>query len=132
MGFFQATRRCLGECGPYHFQTAKEHSVEGGSSQVDYNALVNDESMVLVEARSPSVMKKVGELLPPHGIELKWVCGQSLVPKILSKVSALFPVRHNIHFTAICAGRIVLGLEKNGMAVFFLPQLLDRVPACEG
>lgn len=74
-------------------------------------------------------MKKAGELLPPCGIELKWVCGQSLVPKILSKVSALFPVRYNICFTA---GRIVPGLETNGMAVSFLPQLLDRVPACEG
>ena len=85
-GFFEATRRCLGECGPYSFDTDKEQSVEGGSSKVDYDAQVNDESMALVEAKSPSVMKKVGELLPPRGIELKWVCGQSLVPKILSNV----------------------------------------------
>jgi hypothetical protein len=28
-------------------------------------------------------MKDVGELLPLHGIELTWVCDQSLVPKIL-------------------------------------------------
>ena len=131
-GFFEATRRCLGECGPYCFKTAKEESVEGGSSKVDYDALVNDESKALLEVKSPSVMKKAGELLPPRGIELKWVCGQSLVPKILSKVSALFPVRYNICFAAICAGRIVPGLETNGMAVSFLPQLLDRVPACEG
>ena len=100
-GFFEATRRCLGECGPYRFKTTKEHSVEGGSSAVDYDALVNDESKVLLEAKSPSVMKKAGELLPPRGIELKWVCGQSLVPKILSKVGALFSVRYNICFTAI-------------------------------
>ena len=132
MGFFEATRRCLGECGLYSFNTAKEQSVEGGSSKVDYIAIVNDESEALLEAKSPSVMKKVGELLPPRGIELKWVCSQSLVPKILSKVSALFPVRYNICSKAICSGRIAPGLEKVGMVVSLLPQLLDRVPACEG
>ena len=131
-GLFEATRRCLGECGPYRVKTAKEQSVDGVSSKVDYDVLVNDESKVLLEAKSPSVMKKVGELLPPRGIELKWDCGQSLVPKILSKTSAMFLIRHNICFTVICAGRIVPGLETNGMAVSFLPQLLDRVPACKG
>jgi hypothetical protein len=67
-GFFKATRKCLGECGPYRFKTAKEQSVEGGSSKIDYDALVNDESMVLVEAKSPSVMKKVGVLR--HRVEM--------------------------------------------------------------
>ena len=70
-GFFQATRKRLGECDAhfdYRFKTAKEQSVEGGSPKVDYVALVNDEPKALVEATSPSVMKKV---LPPHGIELK-------------------------------------------------------------
>ena len=37
-------------------------------------------------------MKKAGELLPPRGIELKWVCSQSLVPKILSKVGYFLSV----------------------------------------
>ena len=110
----------------------KEESLGGGCLEVDYEALVNVESKVLLEAKSPSVMKKAGEFLPPRGIELKWICGQSLVPKLLSEVSALFPVHYKICFTAICAGHIVPGLETNGMAVFFLPRLLDRVPACEG
>lgn len=92
-GFLEATRRCLGECGPYRFKTAKEQSVEGGSSKVDYEALVNGESKALLEGKSPSVMKKVGELLPPHGIELKWVCPQSLVPKILSKAALYLGLR---------------------------------------
>ena len=131
-GFFEATRRCLGECGPYRFKTAKEQSVEGGSSKVDFHALVNGEPKALLEAKSPSVMKKAGELLPPRGIELKWDCRQSLVSKILSQVSALFPVHFNICFKAIYAGRIVPGLETDGMAVSFLPQLLDRVPSCKG
>ena len=34
-------------------------------------------------------------------------------------------------YSDMCAGRIVLGLETNGMVVSFLPQLLDRVSACE-
>ena len=90
VGFFEATRKCLGLCGPYRFKTDKEQSVEGGSSKVDYDAQVNDESKALVEVKSPSVMKKVGELLPQRGIELKWVCGQCLVPKILSNVMPYF------------------------------------------
>ena len=98
---------------------------------MDYNALVDDKPTALLEAKSPSVMKKVSELLPPRGIELKWVCRQSLVPKILSKVGALFPVHFNICFKVIYAGRIVPWLETDGMAVSFLSQLLDRVPACE-
>jgi hypothetical protein len=64
-GLFKATCRCLRECGPYSFKTAKEQSVEGGSSKVDYDALMNNESKALLEAKSPSVMKKAGDLLPP-------------------------------------------------------------------
>ena len=55
--------------------------------------LTTSPSKALIEVKSPSVMKKVGELLPAHGIELKWDRNQSLIPKILSKVSALFNVR---------------------------------------
>ena len=36
--FFEATRRCLGKCGPYRFKAAKEQLVDGGSSKVDYDA----------------------------------------------------------------------------------------------
>ena len=96
--------------------TSKLLKQSGGSSKVDYEALVNDELKVLLEEKSPSVMKKAGELLPPRGIELKWVCGQSLVPKLHSKVSALFSLHYNICFILICAGCIVPGLERNGMA----------------
>ena len=63
-GLFEAARRCLGECGSYHFKTAIKQSTKGGISKIDYDALVNDES----------VMKKAGELLPPRCIDLiKWV-----------------------------------------------------------
>lgn len=77
-------------------------------------------------------MKRIGELLPPHGIELKWIRGQSLIIKVLSMVNLVFLVCYNIHFKEIRAGCIVSGLEKDGMALPYMPQLLDRVPACEG
>ncbi|KAM6493293.1 hypothetical protein JOM56_011427 [Amanita muscaria] len=92
-GFFEATHRCLQECGPYSFKTTFNQSVEGGSSRVDYVALVNKKPKALCEATSPSAMKQVGELLPPRGIELKWVGGQSLVSKILSKAALYLGLR---------------------------------------
>jgi hypothetical protein len=85
-GVYEAARKCLAEYGGYHFTTDEENSVQGGSSKVDYVALVNGSSKALCEAKSPSVMKKVGELLPARGIELEWNRSQSLVRRILSKV----------------------------------------------
>lgn len=74
------------------YRLVHEHRVEGGSSKVDFVVLADDRFTVLVEAKSPSVMRKVGDLLPPRGFELKWHQRQSLLPKILSKVSTLFCV----------------------------------------
>jgi hypothetical protein len=84
--------------GRYDFQTTRESAAENGSSKVDYVLLVDGVKNVLVEAESPSVTEKVGELLPPHGIKLMWVRGQSLVPKILAKASMPFPVSSNSSF----------------------------------
>ena len=91
---------------------------------------MNNESKLLLGVKSPSALKKAGEL-PPRVIELKWVYCQSLVPKFFSKVSALFPIPFtNICFTAICLqAALYLGLRQ--IAFCFLPQLLGRVPACE-
>jgi hypothetical protein len=130
-GLCEATRRCLWEYGKYSLKTARDDPVDGGSSRVDYVALVNNERRALCEAKSPSVMKKVGGL-PPRGIELTWVRGQSLVPKILAKVSTPLSISYNTGFEDICVGRFVSGSETDGMAVYYLPQLLDRVPSCEG
>jgi hypothetical protein len=71
----------------HDLQIITEPPAEGGSSKVDYVMRVNDADKVLVEAKSPSVMNRLGELLPRHGIELTWVHGQTLVPKIFAKVS---------------------------------------------
>ena len=89
-GFFVAARKCLWEYDLSIFETTKENVVEGATSKVDYVVLVDNKPKGLCEVKSPSVMKKVGNSLPPHGIELKWVRGQPLVPKILAKVSTLF------------------------------------------
>jgi len=51
--------------------------------------IVNDEPTSLCEAKSPSVMEKVGELLPALGIELEWNHSPSLVRRILGKVSSI-------------------------------------------
>jgi hypothetical protein len=89
-GIFVATGKCLWEYEQSRFRTTQEHLAERGGSKVDYVVLVDREPKGLVEAKSPSVMKKVGDLLPSHGIELRWVRGQPLVAKILAKVSTLF------------------------------------------
>ena len=66
-------------------------------------------------------MKRAGEYLPPHGIELNWVKGQSLVPKILAEVSTPISVGYNVDFKEICVGRIVSWSETYGMAIYYLP-----------
>ncbi|KAH9180574.1 hypothetical protein EDB89DRAFT_2110658 [Lactarius sanguifluus] len=87
-GFFQTAGFCLGTYGGYCFHTMKEASAQGGDrSKVDYVRLVDDEPAILVEAKSPSVMKAVGDLLPPHGFKLKWLQNQPPVPKILQKAA---------------------------------------------
>ncbi|KAH9975465.1 hypothetical protein BGW80DRAFT_1436615 [Lactifluus volemus] len=92
-GFFPAARKCFWAYDRSVFETTEEHFAEGGGSKVDYVARVNDEIMGLCEVKSPSVMKNVCNSLPPHGIELKWVHGQPLVPKILAKAALYMGLR---------------------------------------
>ncbi|KIL58963.1 hypothetical protein M378DRAFT_27259 [Amanita muscaria Koide BX008] len=92
-GVLQALTPCLWVYGGYHFQNILEQVADGGSSKVDYVLQVNHEDEVLVEAKSPSVMKRVGELLPPRGIELTWARRQTLVPKILVNAALYLGLR---------------------------------------
>ena len=95
-GFIKSASRCLAVCGLRKFRTRNdEESVEGGSSKVDYSLLVDNKHGALIEAKSPSVMKKVGELLPSWGIELNWLPNQSLIPKIF------FPRRVRCFFLSV-------------------------------
>jgi hypothetical protein len=107
--------------GRHRFKSDKENSVEGGSSKVDYVLLVDDDELALCEAKSPSVMHKVGKVLPQRGIELKWFRGQSLIPKILAKVNTPFPISYNTGFKKACIGRFIFRSEAYGMAVSYLP-----------
>jgi hypothetical protein len=101
------------------------------SSKVDYVALMDDKPMGLCEAKSPSVMANVCNKLPPHGIKLKWAQGQDLVPKILAKVTTLFPLIMALVLKRY-VGRIVSGSETDGMAFSYLFQRLECMPSCEG
>lgn len=84
-----AVCKCLVKYSQYAFSTDKENVVKGGSSKVDYVVLVDDEPKALCEEKSASVMKTVGELLPPWGIKLKWNHSQSPMQRLLGKVSTL-------------------------------------------
>ena len=86
----RALNSCLWICGPYVLVIRTEQVADQGCSKVDYVLEVDGEYRVLIEAKSPSVMNSVGVLLPPNGIELTWVRGRALAPKMLSKVRTLF------------------------------------------
>jgi len=120
-GVYEAARKCLAEFGGYRFTTDEENSIRGGGSRVDFVAMVDGHGRALCEAKSPSVMKEVGKRLPVRGIELEWIRSQSLVRRILSKVSTLFFVRYNVGYNKIYVVRVVSGSETDGMAVPFLP-----------
>ncbi len=59
-------------------------------SIVDFHVLpvlVDNELVALVEAKSPTVMNRLGELLPENAFEIRWTAGsRSLVSLIFSKV----------------------------------------------
>ncbi len=87
------------------------------------------QAIALAEAKSPSVMKMVDDLLLARRFELKWVRNQSLVPKILQKVSTRV-LRCNTGFDGSrtnCIGRFISGSGGDGSAVLYVPQLLDRL-----
>ena len=107
--------------GRHELDVEDENSIEGGTSKVDYVLLVGDKKLALCEAKSPSVMRKVGEGLPERGFKLDWVRGQVLIPKILTKVSTRSPISYNTGFKKICTGRFVSRSETHGMAVSHLP-----------
>jgi hypothetical protein len=100
-GVFRAARGCLSKYGGHRFKARKENSGEEGSSRVDYVLLVDNDRKVLCEAKSPSVMHKVGQLLPRHGIKLEWFRGQSFIARIFAKVSTPFPISYNTGFKKI-------------------------------
>ncbi|KAH8982584.1 kinase-like domain-containing protein [Lactarius akahatsu] len=55
--------------------------------------MVDDKRVVLVEAKSPSVMKAVGDSLPEHTVELDWTPGGDLVSRVLLKAALYLGLR---------------------------------------
>ena len=87
LGVFRATTTCLELFDQSVFEVLPEQTVPGAGSIVDFHALVNNDLAVVVEAKSPKVMHKLGELLPQNGFEMRWTSGsRNLASKIFSKV----------------------------------------------
>ncbi|KAF8815208.1 hypothetical protein BYT27DRAFT_7226480 [Phlegmacium glaucopus] len=78
-GVLEALGDCLWEYGRCDFLVKTEQVADRGSSRIDYVLKVDGEDGGLLEAKSPSVMNNVRELLPQNGIELTWAPGQTLI-----------------------------------------------------
>ena len=87
LGVIKATTKCLWEYDRLEFQILPEQNAEVAKLIVDFHGLVDNELVALVEVKSPTVMNKVGELLPENAFEIRWTAGStSLVSLIFSKV----------------------------------------------
>ncbi|KAH9004927.1 hypothetical protein EDB86DRAFT_2796383 [Lactarius hatsudake] len=92
-GCFEAVTDCLGAYGRHEFYVTEEHT-EQGLSRVDHLVTVDDKRAVLIEAKSPSVMRAVYDSpLPTHAFKLNWRPNQSLVLKVLLKAAFYLGLR---------------------------------------
>ena len=87
VGVFKAAARCLWQYDRSKFKKTAEQKVVGAKSAVDFHILVNDNFVTLVEAKSPTVMNKLSELLPENAFKIRWTAGSTnLVSLVFSKV----------------------------------------------
>ena len=92
-GVFNPMERCLWDYGHSNLNTLAKQRVQGAMSAINSHILINSELMALVEAESPNVMNKFGELLAQNAFEMRWTSGStSLVSSIFSKVGVCFPI----------------------------------------
>jgi hypothetical protein len=71
-----------------------EQKAEVAKSIVDFHVLVNDILVALVDVKSPTVMNKLGEMLPQNAFKIRWTPGSNkLVSLVFSKVGKRFPIR---------------------------------------
>jgi hypothetical protein len=90
-GVFLAAGECLWQYDQLKFRTRVEQKVEGVRSVVDFHALVEGKLVAVVEAESPNVMDRLGELQTQSAFEVRWTAGSgSLVSRIFSKVGLGF------------------------------------------
>jgi hypothetical protein len=88
LGVFKAAAQCLGEYDQSEFEAVFEQKAEvAAKSIVDFHVQVNDKLVALVEAKSPTVMNKLGESLPQNPFKIRWTAGSSsLLSRVFSKV----------------------------------------------
>ena len=82
LGVFNAMARCLWEYDRSKFRMPHEQRVGGVTSAVGFHILVNNKHVALVEAKSPSVMNKLGELLTQNAFKMRWQ--QTTFPSLLT------------------------------------------------
>ena len=94
LGVFNAAPYCLWQYRQCKFSVRPEQKAEVGKSIVDFHALVDGKLVALVEAKSPTMMIKLGELLPQNAFKIRWTAGStSLVSLIFSNVGIWFTNR---------------------------------------
>ncbi|KAH9015000.1 hypothetical protein EDB84DRAFT_1277475, partial [Lactarius hengduanensis] len=94
-GFLQAASYCLNLYNGHKFVLRREDPV--GQDRVDFTGLVGNTPVVLVEAKSLSVMVMVCNLLLSCGIKLKWAPKRPLAENILQK-AALYLGMKNVEW----------------------------------
>lgn len=94
-GFLTVAGDCLERFGGYNFDLTREDSIGEGlhRERVDFTGLVDNIPVVLIEAKSPSVMEAMGNSLPLHGFKLNWAPKQPLVVNILQKAALYLGIK---------------------------------------
>ena len=129
-GVLKAAAYCSQEISGDGAYFHPEHKANEGLSKVGYLGTSGGKPVVLVEAKSPTVMKVMSESLPPHGITLKWLAGGALIPRIFQKVgTCVFKHEPNFDDSRNSIGRSLSGSEENGVALPHKPQSLDHLPS---
>lgn len=66
---------------------------EGSSrSKVDMVIFVNNICRILLEVKSPTVMEHICNIVPLHGMKLRWEPGGPLLSKVFLKVNSYLPI----------------------------------------
>jgi hypothetical protein len=84
-----ALKRCARKYDP---QLEVSCEVEEREGKVDMTILVNGIRRILLEAKSPTIMEHIRNILPLHGMKLRWEPGGSLLSKVFLKVNSYLPI----------------------------------------
>jgi hypothetical protein len=128
VGVERALARCAEVYDPQLDVECKYKTRYGSSlSQVDTAIFVNNVHHILQEAKSPTVMEAIRNILPHHGVDLRWATGGTLLMKVFLKVTYLH-THPKLADQERRSGCCLPWFATARMAVFDLPQFLDRIP----